>query len=244
MWRKQSVTGVTRSPEVEPVLEVIDVEDIDVQVLRLFALVVERLEAATEAFLTGDRDTARALVASEPTVDAIQFDVEALAVRKLASGRPLAEEHVRLLILVLRIVPELERSADLVEHVALRTGQGLDRSISSTARQLVGEMGRVAVDMWRIAAAAYAGRDQAVAARLRRADDELDDLHVRLTAELGTEALPPSAAIEMGLIARFLERLGDHAVNVTRRLAHIESVPLAPQERSESAAATTPRSWS
>jgi phosphate transport system protein len=205
----------------------VDVGDIDVQVLRLFALVVEHLEAATAAFLAGDRDTARALVASEPTVDSIQFDVEALAVQKLADRRPLSEENVRLLVLVLRIVPELERSGDLVEHVALRTGHGLDRSISPEARALIAEMGRVAVEMWRLAAAAYAGREQAAAARLRQADDELDDLHVRLTATLGTEALTPSTAIELGLIARFLERLGDHAVNVTRRLAHIEAVPLA-----------------
>lgn len=220
-----------------------DLKEIDEKVVRLFALVSEGLAAATEALLASDREAARALMARDQVVDSLYADIEALVQHQFALQAPMARD-LRFLLTVLRIVPELERSADLVEHVALRTGQGLDRSISSTARQLVGEMGRVAVDMWRIAAAAYAGRDQAVAARLRRADDELDDLHVRLTAELGTEALPPSAAIEMGLIARFLERLGDHAVNVTRRLAHIESVPLAPQERSESAAATTPRSWS
>ena len=206
----------------------LDLESIDVQVLRLFALVVERLDAATTAFLAGDRATARAIVASEPTVDSIQFDVEALAVRQLARRSTLTEEELRLLVLVLRIVPELERSADLVEHVALRTGYGLDRAIAPQARDLIAHMGSTAAAMWRTAAAAYAGRDGAIADELGAADDELDDLHVRLTAELATEALSPSTAIELGLVARFLERLGDHAVNVTRRLAHITALPAEP----------------
>jgi phosphate transport system protein len=221
--RRDLEVGTVADPG--PSSPALDVEDIDVQVLRLFALVIERLEAATAAFLAGDRETARALVASEPTVDTIQFDVEALAVSQLAR-RDLSEEELRLMVLVLRIVPELERSGDLVEHVALRTGYGLDRSISPLARSLIADMGRTAVEMWRVAAAAYAGRDAAIAEKLACADDELDDLHVRLTAELATEALSPSTAIELGLLARFFERLGDHAVNVTRRLAHIAALPV------------------
>jgi phosphate transport system protein len=58
---------------------------------------------------------------------------------------------------------------------------------------------------------------------LRDQDDELDDLHVQLTDELARAELQPSFAIELGLVARFFERLGDHAVNVTRRLAYFET---------------------
>lgn len=197
----------------------VDVATIDHHVLRLFGMVAERLAIATDAFLEGDRETARELMASERMVDSLHLDVEALVVEELNRLSMLDEEEVRLLVLVLRIVPEIERSADLVEHVALRTGQGLDRTISPVARGLIADMGRVAAGMWRVAATAYAQRDQAAAQALREDDDELDDLHVRLTAELGGAELQPSAAIELGLVARFLERLGDHAVNVTRRLA-------------------------
>lgn len=196
----------------------VDVAAIDRQVLLLFGMVAERLAKATDAFLDGDRDAARDLVASERVVDSLQLDVEALVIDELGRRSVLDDDELRLIVLVLRIVPELERSGDLVEHVALRTGQGLDRTISPAARGLIAEMGRVAVGMWRAAATAYAGRDLAAAESLRLADDELDDLHVRLTDELGGAELPPSAAIELGLVARFLERLGDHAVNVTRRL--------------------------
>jgi phosphate transport system protein len=53
-------------------------------------------------------------------------------------------------------------------------------------------------------------------------DDELDDLHVTLTAELATGAMPVPVAIELAMIARFYERFGDHAVNLARRLAALD----------------------
>jgi phosphate uptake regulator len=54
--------------------------------------------------------------------------------------------------------------------------------------------------------------------RLRARDDEIDDIHVGLTAEIAAGTISVPVAIEMGLVARYFERLGDHAVNVTRRL--------------------------
>jgi phosphate transport system protein len=84
-------------------------------------------------------------------------------------------------------------------------------------------MGQRATVMWRAAGSAYLERDRNVAESLRRLDDEIDDLHVTLTVELATTALSVATAIEMGLVARFLERLGDHAVNVARRLETLPS---------------------
>jgi phosphate transport system protein len=72
--------------------------------------------------------------------------------------------------------------------------------------------------MWRAAANAYADRDPGTGGRLRLLDDHLDDLHVSLSTELARSPISTSVAIEMGLVARFLERLGDHAVNVAQRL--------------------------
>jgi phosphate transport system protein len=86
---------------------------------------------------------------------------------------------------------------------------------------LIEEMGRIGAEMWRIAADAYVERQPAAADLLRIRDDEIDDLHVRLSAELAQGASSNAVAIELGLIARFYERLGDHAVNVTRRICDL-----------------------
>jgi phosphate transport system protein len=93
--------------------------------------------------------------------------------------------------------------------------------LTPRARGLIQQMGDEGVQMWRHASAAFAARDPLAAERLRSVDDRLDDLHVSLGTELAQCVISVPVAIEMGLVARFLERLGDHAVNVARRIAEL-----------------------
>jgi phosphate transport system protein len=197
----------------------IDIDNVDRHVLYLFAMVSEGLAAATDAFLAGDRDAARHIAASDQQIDDLQFQIEELVFRELTERRSDDPAELRHLLMVMQIVPELERSGDLVEHIAMRASQGLAGEISPRCRGLVEQMGVIATEMWQGAATAYREADLSAAEHLRIRDDVLDDLHVTLTDELSTVALPVAVAIEMGLVARFFERLGDHAVNVTRRLA-------------------------
>jgi phosphate transport system protein len=187
-------------------------------VLRMFALVRAALEGATAAFLTGDRQAARSLVEQDDLIDALHRQAETTVLTELV--RPgdfdLGQRHRHLLIL--RILPELERSGDLAEHIAAHASQGLPRWISPRAQNLVAQMGAIGSEMWELAADAFARGDGAMAGRLRMQDDEIDDLHVSLTAELAAAQVSVPVAIEMALVARYFERLGDHAVNVTRRV--------------------------
>jgi len=192
---------------------------IDEQVLRLFAMISEGLAGATEAFLAEDRDRARALIAADQDVDSLQTDIVALINAELEGINRPSPASTRGLVSILLIVLELERSGDLVEHIALRTAQGMAAGLTPRARGLIQQMGYEGVGMWRHAAAAYAARDPQAADFLRGVDDRLDDLHVSLGAELAQCVISVPVAIEMGLVARFLERLGDHAVNVARRIA-------------------------
>jgi phosphate transport system protein len=178
------------------------------------------LEGATAAFLAHDRESACDVRRRDDLVDDVHADildvVQAELERDHTSG-----ERLRFLLCVLQIVPELERSGDLVAHIAGRASQPLTRDLPARSRGLLAEMGRIGADMWRGAADAYLDRDPLAADRLRRQDDELDDLHVRLTTDLGCAPLPVPVAIEMGLVARFYERLGDHAVNVARQIRRL-----------------------
>ena len=201
-------------------------DEIDEQVIKLFAMVMCGLAAATDAFLDGDREAARTLVADDQAIDSMQSSIEELVERELGRSPDRGGADLRRLVSVLRIVPELERSGDLVEHIALRTPQGLARVISPKARGMVEAMGRIGVEMWRQAADAFADRDPSAVDRLRLLDDELDDLHVSLSSELAHGGNSNAVAIEMGLVARFYERLGDHAVNVTKRLRGLVPLPL------------------
>jgi phosphate transport system protein len=199
-------------------------EAVNSQVLDMFAMVSDGIDTATKAFLGADAVAARRLVADDPQINELQRHIEVLVEERLLDG-VLSPYDVRALIAVLRIVPEIERAGDLVEHIALRTPQRLAAEIPQRCRDLVAEMGLIAAEMWRLSAAAYAAADTEAANRLRVRDDVLDDLHVSLTAQLASSHISVAIAIEMGLVARFYERLGDHAVNVARRVQ--SDAPLA-----------------
>jgi phosphate transport system protein len=188
-------------------------ERIDRQVIGLFALVGECIAGATDFLLSDDRGAAKALVDRDPMIDRTYQDIEELVRRQLVLQAPVARD-LRYLLTTFRIVPELERSADLAAHVAQRAARGLAPELTPRMRGLIGEMGRVAVEMWQRTTDAYADRDPTAHDWLNEKDDELDDLHVSLTAEICSGKLTVPVAIEMALIARFYERLGDHAVNV------------------------------
>lgn len=197
-----------------------DLEEIDQKVLQLFAMVAEGVAKATDAFLANDRAAAESLSETDAVIDQLYNDVEELVQRQFALQSPMARD-MRFLLSVLRIVPELERSGDLAEHIANRATRGVSDNVTPRIRGLIQQMGHVATRMWRDAADGYVDRDPDIAADLNERDDELDELHSSLTAELVTGQLSVPIALEMALIARFYERLGDHAVNIGERIRYM-----------------------
>jgi phosphate transport system protein len=195
-------------------------DELETTVIRLFALVSEGVTAATAALLAGDRPAAELLAARDADLDRINEEVELIVQRELTMESPVASE-LRYLLSVLRVVPELERSGDLVEHIAQRTLHGLTPDLTPTLRGLIEQMGDLCGEMWRAAADAWADRDGEAAARLELKDDELDDLHERFTSELLQGRAPLGASMQLSLVGRFYERLGDHAVHVTERVRYL-----------------------
>jgi phosphate transport system protein len=195
-------------------------DEIDAKVLRLFALVTESVSAATDALLAGDREAARALTERDRLVDLLEVDLEQIAERELLTQTPMAGD-MRYLVSVLRVVPELERSGDLAEHIAQRAAHDLAARLTPTVRGLLEQMGSTAVDLWRRAADAWAERDDEAAAALDKADDQLDSLHDRLVAELENADIALADALQTTLVARFYERLGDHAVHIAERVCYL-----------------------
>jgi phosphate transport system protein len=193
-------------------------QHLDEAVLRIFQLVRGALSGATDVFLAADREAARSLVEREQLIDVLHQQAQASATRAILREGAVEVSVRRRLLLILGILPELERSGDLAEHIASHAVQGISRWLTPRARKLVAQMGALGCDMWGLAAEAYARKDGMIADVLRARDDEIDDLHVSLTSELAAGPVSVPVAIEMALVARYFERLGDHAVNVTRQL--------------------------
>jgi phosphate transport system protein len=192
------------------------IDTIDRKVIQLFALVSEALARATHALLGGEALLGQAVVDADQVVDDLTAEVELLIWQELQGG-PVQGDALRYLVAMLLIIPELERSADLAEHIAQRAVDHLGTDMSARSRGIVQLMTEVANEMWQEAADAFGERNH-VSARLVKADDEMDILHDSLTREVADEEMPAAIAAQVTLLARFYERLGDHAVNLARRI--------------------------
>ncbi len=197
-----------------------DLEAIEAKVIELFAMVAEDLPGATQALLSGNNEVIQALAEREQAIDALYLQIEELVNREILLQAPVASD-LRFLLSVLRIAPELERSHDLVMDIASRSNHILSDDLSPRTRGLVERMGALVSDMWRQAADSWYQRDRTAAVALEERDDEMDELHASLIAELASGRMALPVTMEMTLVARFYERLGDHAVNIARRVIYL-----------------------
>ena len=195
-------------------------EAIEAKVIELFAMVAEDLPGATHALLSGDNEVVGVLTERQRDIDALYPEIERLVSREILLQAPVASD-LRFLLYVLRIVPELERSHKLVVQIAARANHILSEDLSLRSRGLVERMGVLVSEMWRQAADSWYNRDRSAALVLGERDEEMDELYSSLVAEVASGRMTVPVTMEMTLVARFYERLGDHAVNVARRVIYL-----------------------
>src|SRR4029077_3186245 len=142
-----------------------ELEAIEAKVIELFAMVAEDLPGATHALLSGNNDVIKALAEREQAIDALYLEIESMANREILLQAPVASD-LRFLLSVVRIVPELERSHDLVVGIAGRANHILSEDLSPRCRGLVERMGNLASGMWRLAVDSWYERDRSAAAKI------------------------------------------------------------------------------
>ena len=197
-----------------------ELEAIETKVIELFALLAEDLPRATQALLSGNNEILPVLAERERQVDTLYPEIEELVNREIVLQAPVAAD-LRFLLSVLRIVPEIERSHDLIMHIASQSNHILGADLSPRTRGLVDRMGNLVADMWRRTADAWYQRDRSVAQALTERDDDMDDLHASLVAELASGKMALPVTMEMTLVARDYKRLSAHAVNIARRVVYL-----------------------
>jgi phosphate transport system protein len=192
-------------------------EEIRSTTLRVFALVGESITGATVALLSGDREMAKQVVKQDEEVDHLVKDLIRTVESLLMSSESPSLEDRKELLTLLRILPEIERNGDLAEHIARRAARGLGAEMSPRSRGLVERMGEVCSAIWRAATDAILDDRINATNDIEDIDDEIDELHVALTAELVSGSMSVPVAVEVAMTARFYERFGDHCVNLARR---------------------------
>jgi phosphate transport system protein len=209
--------GNRAEPEEEVPLVATADEEMRPKIVQIFALVGEAMAGATHALLSGDRELAKRVVDKDIAIDELVNSLVNTTELQLVENESLNIADRRRLLTLLRILPEVERSGDLAEHIARRAARGLGVEMSPRSRGLVERMGEVASTIWREATDVIIDGKLEAAGAIEEIDDELDDLHVSLTAELTSGSMTLPVAVELALLARFYERFGDHCVNLARR---------------------------
>ncbi|MGH9282098.1 MAG: phosphate signaling complex PhoU family protein [Acidimicrobiales bacterium] len=178
---------------------------------------------ATEAWLRRDADSARRVDARTAGWSARARDVELAAYELIATQQPMALD-LRQLTALVRLTEAVARSGDLVAHIARSACFEREAGAFSPAlRTLVMEMATAAAGLFRDALAAFAAEDGEAGHRVEQADRELDLLRNELVATLLEGEVGTAPAIDLALLGRFYERLGDHAVDIARRTSFVST---------------------
>lgn len=187
------------------------------EIVRMCAMVTEMIPRATDAFLNNDLDAAQRLIDDDDLLDAVSVNLDNMCTELLALQQPMATD-LREIVAAIRLNPEIERSGDLVVNIAKATRRMFGTDYDPKIRGLISKMSEEAQRMFRLAGEAYAGRDVALGAALDDIDDRLDEYANELIALILDDhkerGVDPQTSIQMALLGRFYERVGDHAVNV------------------------------
>ena len=194
------------------------------QILRLGEATIETIGRGTAAFLERDLGAAQELIDGDDALDVLTLEIEEGCYQMLALQAPMAHD-LRLILASLKLASEFERSADLMVNICKASRRVYDIQIDPKIRGLITEMSAEASAITRNAVDAYMNEDAALAAALDDMDDRLDLLQVEFVETVFTmhhEAnLPVRSAVQLALICRYYERIGDHAVNIGERVGYM-----------------------
>lgn len=201
-------------------------DEVRFDIVRLAAHVTESLPRATEALLTGDAVLCDELINSDDVLDALASSIEDQCYHLLALQQPMASD-MRTIVTAIRLASEIERSGDLVVNVAKAARRIRAFPIDHSTRGLVERMSEEALALFLFAVDVFVDNDDARAATLDEMDDGLDAVHRAFIGQIlsscRTGQLEVQAAVQLALVGRYYERIGDHAVNMGERVRYMVS---------------------
>ena len=201
-----------------------DLQELTRKVAEMGGLAEREIADAIQALTRRDVDLAKRVVATDPTIDALQQEIEEKAVLTIARRQPMAVD-LREVVGALRVSNDLERIGDLAKNIAKRVTalngdfhpQKLIRGVEHMAALVLGQLKRV-LD-------AYASRDLSTALEVWKGDEEIDAICTSLFRELLTYMMEDprniTFCIHLLFCAKNIERMGDHATNVAETVYYM-----------------------
>ncbi len=185
------------------------------EIIEMGSMCEEAIASSTKALITGNLDLAKKVMSNGYMIDQMERDIEGRCMKLLLHQQPVARD-LRLISGALKMITDLERIGDQAEDIAGivvflggRTTNGFE---------LIGDMANEAIDMVTSSIDAFVKKDVELAKKVVAQDDMVDDYFsqikhgiITLIAENSTDG---EFALDLLMIAKYLERIGDHATNI------------------------------
>lgn len=193
------------------------------ELVQLTGTVRRAVSDATTALLEADGTMAEKVIDGDKAIDEASDGLEERALLILATQQPVATD-LRQLVSTLRMLADLQRMGALSVHVAKIARRRMpDVAVPSSLHDTILSMSKVADSMIDSASRIVANRDVPAALRLEEEDDEMDRLRKDLFRSLLADEWPHGieSAVDVALLGRYYERIGDHAVSMARRVVYL-----------------------
>ncbi len=201
-----------------------ELHEIQNGIASLSAGVTELIPRATDVLLSMDLEAAEYIILGDDDYDQRSIDLEERCFRVIALQSPVATD-LRAVVSAIKIIADVERSADLCVNICKAARRIYGHDLDPGLRNVIQKIGDQAQVLFKEATEAYLHLDGVRAAALHDMDAYLDDLHRQFIQVIfeshAAGNIDLQVAVQLAVVARFYERIGDHAVNVGDRTRYI-----------------------
>ncbi len=209
-----------------------ELKEVQETLVQIGRLVEKSIRRATDAFNNSDVVLAEEVISDESRIDALASGLDEDAISILVRQQPVASD-LRLMVAALRMSASLERMADLAEHVALLARYRFPESVvPESLRPTFARMGELDCEISRRLTELLHTQDLRLISAIRDIDEEIDELHASVFGKVLADSFEGKRVnvIDATLASRYLERFGDHAVSIARRVQYlVEGGELSPR---------------
>lgn len=200
-----------------------ELENLNAKILQMGELVKESIELSIDAYLRRDTELAEQVRRGDDTIDRLDIEIDRKAIDMIALMQPVAGD-MRFIITAMKLTTDLERIGDKAEKIAKKTIElGREKPLELSID--IPEIGRLVKAMVADSINSFVTRDAELAREVIKNDDRVDDLTEQgiehLLSAMSTDPSIIKRAIKIHSIIRSLERIADHATNISEMVVYL-----------------------
>ncbi len=201
-----------------------ELKELNRDILKMGAFAEEAIYKSIEALKNRDRELANSVVDNDVNIDNLELTIDERCIDLIARYQPMAGD-LRFITTGMKINAELERIADIAVDIAQRTLELIDKPLLKPLVDIP-KLTSIAQDMIKMAIDSFVSGDSELARKVLLSDSEADNLRNIIQKELIEDYMVKDCstaprAVQLLLIARFLERICDHTTNIAEDVIYM-----------------------